>query len=72
MSTQCDYLPEKTAGMELLGNSQEGGIVAKRMPADAFLDSNPLGDWSNVLAQNGLSPVRPLSPVAPAGEKTII
>ena len=37
MSTQSDYLPEKTAGMELLGNSQEGGIVADGVRADPFL-----------------------------------
>ena len=46
MSTQCDYLPEKTAGMELLGNSQEGGIVPQGMRVQPFLDARSLGGIS--------------------------
>ena len=46
--------------------------VTKRVPADTFLDSNPLGDWTNMLAQDRLSPVWLPSPIAPAGENPVV
>ena len=43
MSTQCDYLQGKTPRTELLGNSQERGIVTQRVGMNVFLDARALG-----------------------------
>src|SRR5260370_16994768 len=46
--------------------------VTKRVPADAFLDSNSLCNRPNVFAQDHLSPIRSPTPIAPAGKNPII
>ena len=46
--------------------------MSKRMPPDALLDSNPLGNRSNILAQNCLSPVWPPSPVTLARKNPVV
>ena len=46
--------------------------VTKCVPADPFLDSNSLGDWTNMLAQDCLSPVWLPSPIASAGKNPVV
>ena len=53
--------------------SQQSRVcVAKRVPANAFLNPNLPCDWSNVLAQNGLPPEWLPSPVALAGKNPVV
>jgi hypothetical protein len=46
--------------------------VTKRVPADAFLDSNSLCNRPDVFPQDRLPPIRSPTPIAPAGKNPII
>ncbi len=59
MSTQCDYLQGKMPQTELLGNSQEHGIVPKSVRMNPFLEAGALGGFLTGVP-NGFRIDRPL------------
>lgn len=46
--------------------------MAKRVPANSFLNPDLRSGWSNIPSQNGLSPVWPASSVAPTGKNPVV